>query len=173
MLNKKEKIDWIVTEERWGLTHNLHTILAIEGLYHRHRYEWMTIPQAIIVRRKLGSSMLPMFPILKGRSQRGTSPHVSLQLSLHQFGVSLLTSPRPPLADLSISWIILFPSIQHLDYLMEILQNRAFQNNVQHRELFIRWIARHLAIYGEREDWVSIASMGIRKVTAYFSAKFF
>uniref|UniRef100_M1DX77 Integrase core domain containing protein n=1 Tax=Solanum tuberosum TaxID=4113 RepID=M1DX77_SOLTU len=57
-------------------------------------------------------------------------------------------------------------------YRMGIIQSGEFQRNAKQRESLLRWLAQHLATDGEHAKWVGTPSLGIRKATLIFVAKF-
>uniref|UniRef100_M1DE30 Integrase core domain containing protein n=1 Tax=Solanum tuberosum TaxID=4113 RepID=M1DE30_SOLTU len=64
-------------------------------------------------------------------------------------------------------------STAKFDYQWEIVRTGAFGRNADQREAVISWLARHLALDGEREKWVAAPWLGIRKATFTLAAKFF
>uniref|UniRef100_M1DIX6 Integrase core domain containing protein n=1 Tax=Solanum tuberosum TaxID=4113 RepID=M1DIX6_SOLTU len=59
------------------------------------------------------------------------------------------------------------------DYKMGIILSGAFQRDAEQRVTLLRWITRHIAEDMERTEWVRTPTLGIRKATLSFAAKFF
>uniref|UniRef100_M1DI70 Integrase core domain containing protein n=1 Tax=Solanum tuberosum TaxID=4113 RepID=M1DI70_SOLTU len=64
-------------------------------------------------------------------------------------------------------------STAEFDYLLEIVRTGAFGRNADQREAVISWHAQHLALDGERVEWVVAPQLGIRKPTLTLASKFF
>uniref|UniRef100_M1C927 Integrase core domain containing protein n=1 Tax=Solanum tuberosum TaxID=4113 RepID=M1C927_SOLTU len=59
------------------------------------------------------------------------------------------------------------------DYRWDIVRSRAFQRNAGQRDTLLCWLSCHLATDGDRAEWVSTLSLGIKKAILSFLGIFF
>uniref|UniRef100_M1DXG2 Integrase core domain containing protein n=1 Tax=Solanum tuberosum TaxID=4113 RepID=M1DXG2_SOLTU len=59
------------------------------------------------------------------------------------------------------------------DYIWDTLRSGAFTRNAEQRDALLLWLARHIAVDGERAEWVTTPRLGIQKATMNLVAKFF
>uniref|UniRef100_M1DXE6 Integrase core domain containing protein n=1 Tax=Solanum tuberosum TaxID=4113 RepID=M1DXE6_SOLTU len=174
MLNEKDRKIRLVTEEHQAITRSLHTTPAIHELFQKHRCEWMA--------RSLGSfseEIVREFyasdpTTLRGSIDKRVKPAAQTPLTatlVHGFSIDISKT--------TIHRFLYGPgntlpiNTANFNYRRDIIRSGAFQRNADWRESLLRWLAHYLATDEERIEWVRTPSVGIKKATLTFVAKFF
>ncbi|KAG5580148.1 hypothetical protein H5410_050775, partial [Solanum commersonii] len=157
MINDKQKMARLITEERRVLTGSLHTVPDIHRLFNLHNCDWMARDPGTYIKEIL--KPLAQTP-LTSTLVRGCPVDIS-PATIRRF----LYGPT-----MGHSW---FLNTAEFDYRWDIVQSGAFQRNIEQREAVILWLARYIATDGEHAEWVAAPRLGIRKATLNFMAKLF
>uniref|UniRef100_M1DKC2 Integrase core domain containing protein n=1 Tax=Solanum tuberosum TaxID=4113 RepID=M1DKC2_SOLTU len=176
MINDKEKMARIVTEERRVLTGSLHIVLDIHQYFNLHKCEWMARDPGTyseeMVREFYASYAATLRGSISKRSKLiGQDPLTSTMVRGCPVDISHATINRFLYGPTTgLSWSL---STVKFDYRWDIVRSGAFQRNAEQREAVILWLAKYIAADGERVEWVATPRLGIRKATLNFAAKFF
>ncbi|KAG5630291.1 hypothetical protein H5410_002008 [Solanum commersonii] len=176
IVNDKQKMARLITEERKVLTRSLHTDPDIHRLFNLHKCDWMARDPGTyseeIVREFYASYAATLRGSISKRSKTLTQDPLTSTL-VRECPVE--TSPTTirrflygPTA--GHSWAL---NTSEFDYRWDTVRSGAFQRNFEQRETVIFLLARYIAADGERAEWVVAPRLGIRKATLNFVAKFF
>ncbi|KAG5572101.1 hypothetical protein H5410_061867 [Solanum commersonii] len=176
MVNEKQKMARLITEERRVLTGSSHTVPDIHQLFNLHKCDWMdrdpgTYSEEIV--RELYASY--------AATLRGSISKRSKPLAQDPLTSTLVRGCPVDISPAMIRRFLYGPTAGHswflntaeFDYRWDIVRSGAFQRNSEQREAVILWLARYIAADGERAEWVVAPRLGIRKATLTFVAKFF
>ncbi|KAG5591713.1 hypothetical protein H5410_042227 [Solanum commersonii] len=176
MVNDKQKMARLITEEHRVLTGSLHTVLDIHRLFNLHKYDWMARDPGTysedIVREFYASYTATLRGSISKRSKPlAQDPLTSTLVRGCPVDISPATIRRFLYGSTAgHSWSL---NIAEFDYRWDIVQSGAFQRNAEQREVVILWLARYIVADGEHAEWVAAPRLGIRKATLNFVAKFF
>uniref|UniRef100_M1DYJ7 Integrase core domain containing protein n=1 Tax=Solanum tuberosum TaxID=4113 RepID=M1DYJ7_SOLTU len=176
MVNDKQKMARLITEERRVLTRSLHAVLDIQRLFNLHKCDWMARDLGTyseeIVREFYASYAATLHGSISKRSNPlAQDPLTSTLVRGYPIDISPATIRRflygPTTGH---SWSV---NTAEFDYRWDIVKSGAFQRNAEQREVVLLWLARYIAADGERLEWVAAPRLGIQKATLNFVAKFF
>ncbi|KAG5594863.1 hypothetical protein H5410_036095 [Solanum commersonii] len=176
MVNDKQKMARLITEERRVLTRSLHTVPDIHWLFNLHKCDWMARDPGTYSKEIVREFYASYDATLRGSiSKRSKSLAQALLTSTLVRGCPVGISPA------TIRRFLYGPTAGHswylntteFDYRWDIVWSGAFQRNAKQREDVILWLARYIAGDGEHAEWVTAPRLGIRNATLNFVAKFF
>ncbi|KAG5585141.1 hypothetical protein H5410_045575 [Solanum commersonii] len=176
MVNDKQKMARLITEERRVLTGSLHTVPDIHRLFNLHKCDWMARDPGTyseeIVREFYASYAATLGDSISKQSKPlAQAPLTSTLVRGCSVDISPATIRRflyGPIA--GHSWSL---NTAEFDYRWDIVRSGAFQRNLAEREVIILWLAGTFFADGEHAEWVAAPRLGIRKATLNFVAKFF
>ncbi|KAG5599411.1 hypothetical protein H5410_030781 [Solanum commersonii] len=176
MVNDKQKMARLITEERRVLTGSLHTVPDIHRLFTLHKYDWMAQDPGTY-----SEEMVREFYASYAATLRGSISKRSKPLAQDPLTSTLVRGCPVDISPATIRRFLYGPTAGHswslniaeFDYRWDIVRSGAFQRNSEQREAVIQWLAKYIAADGERAEWVAAPRLGIRKATLTFVAKFF
>uniref|UniRef100_M1DH00 Integrase core domain containing protein n=1 Tax=Solanum tuberosum TaxID=4113 RepID=M1DH00_SOLTU len=150
MLNEKERMARLNTEERKVLTGNLHTMPDIHRLFKLHKCKWMARDPKTYSEEIVREFYASYATTLRGSIDKRSKP----------------TAQDPLISTMALKKAV-------FNYKLDIVRSGAFTRNAEQREALLLWLARQIAADGERAEWVATPRLGIRKATLNLVAKFF
>ncbi|KAG5585933.1 hypothetical protein H5410_046367 [Solanum commersonii] len=148
MVNEKQKMARLITEERRVLTGSLHTVPDIHRLFNLHKCDWMARDPGTyseeIVREFYASYAATLWGSISKRSKPlAQDPLTSTLVRGCPVDISPATIRRflyGPTA--GHSWSL---NTAEFDYRWDIVRSGAFQRNFEQREAVIHWLAKYIA----------------------------
>ncbi|KAG5620829.1 hypothetical protein H5410_006047 [Solanum commersonii] len=176
MVNDKQKMARLITEERKVLTGSLHTIPDIHRLFNLHKCDWMAREPGTYSEEIVREFYASYAATLRGSISKRSKP-----LAQDPLTSTLVRGCPVDISPATIRWFLYGPTAGHswslntaeFDYRWDIVRSGAFQRNSEQREAVIHWLAKYIVADGERAEWVAAPRLGIRKATLTFVAKFF
>uniref|UniRef100_M1DHT2 Integrase core domain containing protein n=1 Tax=Solanum tuberosum TaxID=4113 RepID=M1DHT2_SOLTU len=176
IINDKEKMARLITEERRVLTGSLHTVPDIHQLFNLHKCDWMARDPGTYSEEIVREFYASYAATLRGSISKRSKPIAQDPLT-----PTMVLGCPVDISHATISRFLYGPTTGHFwslnttefDYIWDIVQRGAFQRNAEQRETVILWVAKYIVAYGERAEWVATPRLGIRKATLNFVAKFF
>ncbi|KAG5579575.1 hypothetical protein H5410_050202 [Solanum commersonii] len=176
MVNDKQKMARLITEERRVLTGSLHTVPDIHRLFNLHKCDWMAREPGTYSEEIVREFYASYAATLRGSISKRSKP-----LAQDPLTSTLVRGCPVDISPATIRRFLYGPTAGHswslntaeFDYRWDIVRSGAFQRNSEQREAVIHWLAKYIAADGERAEWVAAPRLGIRKATLTFVAKFF
>ncbi|KAG5585467.1 hypothetical protein H5410_045901 [Solanum commersonii] len=176
MVNNKQKMARLITEESRVLTGSLHTIPDIHRLFNIHKCDWMARDPGIYSEEIVREFYASYTATLRDSISKRSKPLAQAPLTF-----TLVRGCPVDISPTTIRRFLYSPTMGHswslntaeFDYKWDIVRSGTFQRNAEQREAIILWLARYIVVDGERAEWVAAPLLGIRKATLNFVAKFF
>ncbi|KAG5579544.1 hypothetical protein H5410_050171 [Solanum commersonii] len=176
MVNEKQKMARLITEERRVLTGSLHTVPDIHRLFNLHKCDWMARDPGTYSEEIVREFYASYAATLRGSISKRSKP-----LAQDPLTSTLVRGCPVDIFPATIRRFLYGPTAGHswslntteFDYRWDIVRSGAFQRNSEQREAVIHWLAKYIAADGKRAEWVAAPRLGIRKATLTFVAKFF
>ncbi|KAG5599583.1 hypothetical protein H5410_030953 [Solanum commersonii] len=176
MINGKEKMARIVTEELRVLTGSLNTIPDIHWLFNLQKCDWIARDPGTYSEEMVWEFYASYAATLCGLISKQSKPIAQDPLTS-----TMVRSYSVDISHATISRFLYGPTIGHswslntaeFEYIWDIVRSSAFQRNAEQREAVILWLAKYIAADGECAEWVAAPWLGIRKAILNFVAKFF
>ncbi|KAG5614513.1 hypothetical protein H5410_014337, partial [Solanum commersonii] len=167
MVNDKQKMVRLITEERRVLTGSLHTVLDIHRLFNLHKCDWMA--------REPGTyseEMVREFYASYAATLRGSISKRSQPLAQDPLTSTLVRGCPVDIFPATIRRFLYGPtqSLTTDGTLCGVVPSKGILSG---GEAVIHWLAKYIVANGERVEWVAAPHLGIRKATLTFVAKFF
>ncbi|KAG5579551.1 hypothetical protein H5410_050178 [Solanum commersonii] len=176
MINDKQKMARLITEERRVLTGSLHIVPDIHRLFNLHKCDWMARDPGMY-----SEEIVREFYASYATTLRGSISKRSMPLAQGPLSSTLVLGCPVDISPATIRRFLYGPIAGHswslntaeFDYRWDNVRSGAFRRNAEQGEAIILWLARYIVADGERVEWVAAPRLGIRKATLNFVAKFF
>uniref|UniRef100_M1DLG8 Integrase core domain containing protein n=1 Tax=Solanum tuberosum TaxID=4113 RepID=M1DLG8_SOLTU len=138
MLNKKQNMAQLITEEHRVLTGSLHTIPDIHRLFQQHRYEWMAREQGTYSEEIVREFYASYTSTLRGSIHKNAKPRAQPPLK-----DTLVRGFSVDISQITISLFLYGPgttwalNFTKFDYRWDIVRSGAFQWNAEQREIVV------------------------------------
>ncbi|KAG5595790.1 hypothetical protein H5410_037022 [Solanum commersonii] len=176
MVNEKQKMARLITEERRVLTGSLHTVPDIHRLFNLHKCDWMARDPGTYSEEIVREFYASYAATLRGSISKRSKP-----LAQDPLTSTLVRGCPVDISPATIRRFLYGPTAGHswslntakFDYRWDIVRSGAFQRNSEQQEVVIHWLDKYITADGDRAEWVAAPRLGIRKATLTFMAKFF
>ncbi|KAG5575423.1 hypothetical protein H5410_055557, partial [Solanum commersonii] len=176
MVNEKQKMARLITEEQRVLTGSLHTVPNIHRLFNLHKCDWMARYP-----RTYSEEIVREFYASYAATLRGSTSKRSKPLAQDPLTSTLVRGCPVDISPATIRRFLYGPTAGHswslntaeFDYRWDIVRSGAFQRNSEQREAVIHWLAKYILCRRWRSENGFRPRLGIRKATLTFVAKFF
>ena len=153
MVNDKQKMARLITEERRVLIGSLHTVPDIHRLFKLHKCDWMARDPGTYSEEIVREFYASYAATLRGSISKRSKPLAQAPLTS-----TLVRGCPVDISPATISRFLYGPTTGHswspntseFDYRWDIVRSGAFQRNAEQREAVILWLARYIAADGEQ-----------------------
>ncbi|KAG5599180.1 hypothetical protein H5410_030550 [Solanum commersonii] len=151
----------LITEERRVLTGSLHTVPDIHRLFNLHKCDWMARDPGTYSEEIVWEFYASYAATLWGSISKRSKP-----LAQDPLTSTLVRGCPVDISPATIRRFLYSPTACHFwslntaefDHRWDIVRSGSFQRNFEQREAVIHWLAKYIAVDGERAEWSSQGS---------------